>query len=300
LSKGGIFMVHDHELRGIVDRGRENVDFAFALHLDDVPRRKLVRNVDVAALEEGASCRCGGHDTPDDALRLRQRSGFPTIETYEAYRVRCSIDDLIGAAAAHVGFGPFQPPGIVRGRVLLDQLGIENVGNGKSEIRQQLTVEAVVVDPERVLVHNDGLRRIGERAGTELESGIAAGRDRAVKRPFDILRRDRRTIVKGCVPAQPEGDRVPALVPFFGEFRRWFGGVGMVDAVRAGFGNEEQRAACRLRCRKMRHRKTCQSRRYRPKKLSPSDCHPVMPQHKDPSGRPVALPGARSRPSSGL
>src|SRR6185436_16728355 len=62
-----------------------------------------------------------------------------------------------------------------------------------------------------------------------------------------------------------------------------------VDAVCAGFGNEQQRAARRLRFRKVRHRKTCQSRRCRPKKLSPSDCHLVMLPHKDASAGPAAV-----------
>ena len=51
LSKGGIFWFISTNCTALSIGVAKTLSFAFALHLDDVFRRKLVRDIGVAALE---------------------------------------------------------------------------------------------------------------------------------------------------------------------------------------------------------------------------------------------------------
>ena len=133
-----------------------------------------------------------------------------------------------------------------------------------------------------MVVDDDELLRLGQRAGTHLESRKAADRDGAVERPFHVLGGDRRAVLECRLTLELEGGRHVADAHVIGQFHlelvavvigravdrlhlvtdqavvavprdliaRNVGAHAMnVDVVRPAFGDDQQCLLARLRLR---------------------------------------------------
>ena len=206
-----------------------------ALELDEVLVRQIVGNVGVAALQQRAPVAGGRHHAPDDALDLRQRAADPlVVALHDDFGAGVPAHDAIGAAAGGVLLGVFHAPRVFFRGVLLHQLGVVDRRHDHREIGDGETVLAREIDAEGVVVDDDELLGLGERARAHLEGREAADGDGAVERPFDVLGGDRRAVLEGRVLLQLERRRHVADVHVLGEFHLELVAVVIRHAVRTG------------------------------------------------------------------
>jgi hypothetical protein len=78
----------------------------------------------------------------------------------------------------------------------LGEARVDHHRDRHADIRQGQLVLAQKVDAKGAVVDRDELLGLLQRARRHLKGWKTADRDRAVKRPFDVLRRDGRTVMK--------------------------------------------------------------------------------------------------------
>ena len=174
--------------------------FGCDLQLGKILVRQIVGDVGVAALEERAPVAGRRHHPPHDALAARERAVLPARRcARRPARAGRPFRDAVGAAAGGVLLRVFEPPGVVRAGVLLDELRVDDAGHDHGKVWNREAVLAQHVDPERAVVDDDELLGLLERAGLHLKGRKAADRDGTVERPFDVLRRYRRAVLEDRV-----------------------------------------------------------------------------------------------------
>ena len=151
----------------------------------------------VAALQQRPPIRRGWHLAYDDAFECRQRTRLPVIESaidrFLAWFPRLNFER---ATSCSIRLEPFRGPGIIRGGVLLRQLGVHNDRHRYSQIGHGQLILAQEIDAEGVIIDDDELLGLFERPSLHLEGWEAANRHGTVKGPFHIVSCDWRTIVE--------------------------------------------------------------------------------------------------------
>ena len=211
--------VHAEILDAVRERRRDDVELAGVLQLDEILVRQLIGDVGVAALQQRAAVACRRNHAPDDALDLRQRPADPLVVALEDdFGARGPLHHAIGAGACGVLLGVFEAPGVLFRGVLLDQFGVDHAWDDHGQIGDRQPVLLQEIDAHGVIVDDDELFGLGQRAGAHLEGREAADADGAVERPLDVLGGDRRAVLEGGVLLQLEGGGHVADVHVFGEF----------------------------------------------------------------------------------
>jgi hypothetical protein len=189
--------------------------------LGEVLRRPVEGDVGVAALDERAPVAGRGNGAPDHALQVRQRAGLPVVVAgVDHFRPGGPFGDLEGAAARDVVLGVVEAPGVLLGRVLLDERRIENRRDDHRDVGERERVGPRELHAERMLVDRGELLGLEQAAGRHLGGGEAAHRDGPVEGPFHVGRRDGRSVVELGVLAQLERDALVVGLPALGELRR--------------------------------------------------------------------------------
>ncbi len=225
--------VHADILDAVRVRRRNDGELAVGFQLGEILVGQIVGDIGIAALEQRAPVAGVGHHAPDDAPDLRQRSALPVVVALQHdLGAGGPVRHFIGAAAGGIELGVFEAPRILRRGVLLHQFGIDDAGHDDGEIGNGQPVLFQKIDAERVVVDDDELLGLGQRAGAHLEGREAADGHGAVERPFDVLGGDRRAVLEDGVLAQLEGHRHVADIHVLGELRLEFGLVVIRRAVR--------------------------------------------------------------------
>ena len=192
--------------------------------------RQVEGHVDVALDQQRAAVAGIGHVALHDAPQLGHRAALPVVITHvDDFLPRAEGLDLEGAATGGVVARPDQAPGVGGGRVLLDQLAVEDAGHRHGQVVHRQLVLADELDAEGVVVDHLELLGLFQRAGSHLEGGKTTDGDGAVEAPLHVLRCDRRAVVELRVLAQLEGDRIAVRrhLPAFGQL-----GFELVAVVR--------------------------------------------------------------------
>ena len=211
--------VHADILDAVGERQRHHVELAVGLHLLEILVRQFVGDVGVAALQQRAAVAGLRHHAPDHALDLRQGAADPlVVALHDHFGAGGPFRQLVGAGARGLLLGVFETPGILLAGVLLHQFGVDDAGHDDGEIGNRQPILLGKIDPHRVVVDDDELLGLGQRARAHLEGREAADADGAVERPFDVLGRDRRAVVEFGVLLQLEGHRHVVDLHVVGEF----------------------------------------------------------------------------------
>ena len=211
--------VHADILDAVGERQRHDVELAGGLHLLEILERQFIGDVGIAALEQRAAVAGLRHHAPDHALDLRHGAADPlVVALHDDFGAGGPLRHLVGAGARGLLLGIFETPGILLGRALLHQFGIDDAGHDHGEIGNRQPVLLGKVDAHGVVVDDDELLGLRQRTRAHLEGRETADADRAIERPFDVLGRHRRAVVEFGVLLQLEGHRHVADLHVLGEF----------------------------------------------------------------------------------
>ena len=226
--------VHADVLDAVGERQRDHVELALRLHLLEILVRQFVGDVGIAAFEQRAAVAGLRHHAPDHAPDLRQRTADPLIVAlHDHFGAGGPFRHLVSAGARRLLLGVFEAPRILLRGALLHQFRIDHAGHDDCEVRNCQAVLLGEVDANGLIIDDDELFGLGERAGAHLERRKTADGHRAIERPFHVLRRHRRAVVKLGILLQFEGHRHVADIHVVGEFALELVAVVIGDAAGA-------------------------------------------------------------------
>ena len=202
--------------RGVERDQRERVElwgrYDLELALLESTTSLALRSIETSASPRSMRlARVAGSGTDCAMMRLKKaacrRAALPfLVAAQDCLLARLPAFDGVGAAAGGIFLQPRLCPGIVRRRVFLCHLAVDDDRIDGCEIGERETVRLVECHSERIIVDDGELFCLGERARLQLRRRQRFRRDVPVERPFDVFCRHRRAVVEFRVFAQLERD----------------------------------------------------------------------------------------------